>query len=92
MKMIEAIRNLDFHDARSTIYAAEPWTQDSQVVVAPEPERGGLPVEAQGLGMKYFLEVFMTRDFLEGWATNLRRKPTLQEKCARLLQYAITDA
>ena len=86
------IRDLDSLNEASTIYASEPWAQDSQVVVAPEPDAGGLPAEAKGLGLKYFLEVLLARDCLEGWATNLKREPTLQEKCARLIQYAITDA
>ncbi len=49
-------------------------------------------MEAQGLRMQYFLEVFVARDILEGWAVNQEREPTLQEKCARLILYAITDA
>ena len=92
MKLIEAIRDLDSIDDGSTIYATEPWTQDSQVVVVPELDAGGLPAEAHRLGMKYFLEVFLARDFLASWMANLKREPTLQEKCARLIQYAVTDA
>jgi hypothetical protein len=83
---------LDSLDEGGTLYAAEPWAEDSQAVVAPEPDHGGLPADAQKLGLKYFLEVFIARDFLEAWVTNLGREPTLQEKCSRLIQYAITDA
>ena len=92
MKLIEAIRDLDFLGDENTIYAVEPWTQDSQVIVVPEPDAGGLPAEARKLGMKYFLEVFLIRDFLSDWVSNLKREPTLQEKCTRLIQYAVTDA
>ena|SRR3972149_5199414 len=90
--LLEAIRALDSFDEESTIYALEPWTENSKVVVAPEPDSGGLPVSDQEFGMKYFLEVFIARQFLEGWVGNLDAEPTLQEKCARLIQYAITDA
>ena len=92
MTLIEAIRDLDSLDGEATIYAAEPWAENSKVIVAAEPEAGGLPTEAAKLGLKYFLEVFITRDFLEGWKTNLDTEPTIQEKCARIVKYAITDA
>lgn len=92
MKLIEVIQNLDSLDGESTIYAAEPWTENSEAIVAREPESGGLPTEAEKLGLKYFLEVFIARDFLEGWMSNLDAQPTLQEKCARLIKYSMTDA
>ncbi len=92
MTLIEAIRDLDSFDEEATIYAAEPWTETSTVLIAPELAAGGLPTEAAKLGLKYFLEVFIARDFLEGWTGNLKAEPTLEEKCARLIKYAITDA
>ena len=92
MKLIEAIRDLDSLDDGSTIYAAEPLSEDSLVIVASEPDSGGLPVDVQRLGLKYFLEVFLAREFLEGWVANLKAGPTLQKKCRRLIQYAATDA
>ncbi|MCY2928124.1 MAG: hypothetical protein NTV86_01265 [Planctomycetota bacterium] len=92
MKLIEAVRDLDSFDAGSTVYAAAPWTEDSVVVVAREPESGGLPADAQELGLNYFLEVFLARDFLKGWVAHQDEKPTLQQTCSRLIQYAATDA
>ncbi|HTC95499.1 MAG TPA: hypothetical protein VK699_18785 [Terriglobales bacterium] len=92
MTLLEAIRDLGSFEEGSTIYAAEPWTAESQAIIAPEPDTGGLPTEAQTLGLKYFLEVFIARDFLEGWVGGLDAEPTQQEKCARLIQYATTDA
>jgi len=92
MRLIEAIRDLDSLDEESTIYAAEPWNENSEAIVAREPEAGGLPSEAERLGLKYFLEVFIAREVIEGWMSNLDAQPTLQQKCARLIKYAITDA
>ncbi len=66
--------------------------EDSKVMVAHEPDSGGLPVGAQQLGLKYFLEVSIARQFLEDSAGNLGAQSTLHEKCARLIQYAINDA
>jgi hypothetical protein len=92
MTLIQAVQNLETLNNESTIYAAQPWTANSVVIVAPEPESGGLPAEAEKQGLKYFLEVFIARDFLEDWKANLDAEPSPQEKCARLIQYAITDA
>jgi len=92
MTLLELVSALDSLDEESTIYASEPWAEDSKVFVAPEPDSGGLPAGAQELGLKYFLEVFIARQFLEDWAGNLGAEPTPPEKCARLIQYAINDA
>ena len=90
MTLIEAIKDLERHDAEATIYAAEPWAAESQAVVAFEPEEGRVPAGAENLS--YFLEIFVARDFLEDWEPTLESTPTLQERCARLVQYAINDA
>lgn len=92
MTLIEIIRDLEALDGESTIYAAAPWIENSNAIVASEAQGGGLPTEAAQLGLKYFLEVFIAREFLEDWSTSLQAEPTLQEKCARLIQYAINDA
>ncbi len=92
MTLFEAIRDLDSLPEENTIYAAEPWTADSHAIIAYEPDTGGLPVEAQELGLQYFLEVFIARDFLEDWIGSLDAESTLRQKCERLIQYAINDA
>ena len=79
-------------DEAATIYAAEPWTGDSRTLVAHEPPTGGLPVEAKMAGLKYFIEVAIARDFLEGWIASLDHAPSPQEKCERLILHALTDA
>jgi hypothetical protein len=92
MKLIEAIRDLSTLDAEGTIYASPPWAENSEAIVAREPESGGLPVEAERLGLSCFLEAFIARDFLESWVATLDTRPTLQQKCARLIEYAASDA
>jgi hypothetical protein len=92
MILIEAIRDLASLDDNATIYAAEPWADDSPAIVIPETDAGELPTEAKKLGLRYFLEVFVAREFLEGWKVNLMAIPTLHDTCARVIQYARTDA
>jgi hypothetical protein len=92
MKLIDAIRDLNYLDAEGTIYASLPWTADSEAIVAHEPQGGGLPLQAVHLGLSYFLEVFVARDFLSGWTVHLAVQPTLHQMCARLIEYAANDA
>jgi len=92
MTLLDAINTLDDLDEGFTIYAAKPWAENSTAIVSQEPATGGLPTEAEKLGLQYFLEVFIARDFLDDWKGSLNEEPTLQEKCARLIQYAINDA
>jgi hypothetical protein len=41
------------------------------------PSRG---LQNERLNMKYFLEVFIARDFLDDWTASLEEPPTLEEK------------
>ena len=85
MTLIEAVRDLEALDWECTIYAAEPWTENSETIVVPAPKLGGLPSEAERLHLKEFLEVSLVRSFFDGWM--LRDvQPTLQKKCAALIK------
>ena len=83
---------MDALEGESTIYAAKPWSADSEAIVSREPESGGLPADAGRLGLEYFLEVFIAREFMEGWLSKLKSQPSLHDKCARIIEYADTDA
>jgi hypothetical protein len=92
MTLLEAVRDLDSLDDEGTIYAAEPWTPGSRVMIARQPDIGGHPAETQKLGLKYFLEIFIALELLEGWEEGVNAEATVQQKCARLIEYAINDA
>jgi hypothetical protein len=92
LTLLEAVRDLASFDGASVICAAEPFTENSATMIIPEQESGRLPEEVERRGFKYFLEVFIARDFLEDWVTDLNVAPTLVEKCARLIQYAKNDS
>ena len=91
-RLIEIVARLSEFDEYDTIYAAEPWTEDSRAMVATEPESGGLPPEAVEAGFEYFLEIFISREVIEGWLASLAEKPSLSETCQRLIEYATYDA
>ena len=90
MKLIDVVGELASFDSESTIYASEPWSPDCDAIVAAESAIP--PVTLERLNMKYFLEVFIARDFLDDWTASAEKFPTLRESCARLIHYAIYDA
>ena len=92
MTLLEIVQNLENLDEEGTIYAKQPWTAGSSAVVAREPDGGGLPTEAERQNLDYFLEVSIAREFLEDWTNNRPSSPTSQEKCERIIRYAIDDA
>ena len=90
--LINAVKCCESLNQADTIYAKEPWTEQSMVLVAAEPPSGGLPENVEDLGLQYFLEVSVANEFLTDWCQSLEREPTLEEKCRRLILYAINDA
>ena len=85
MELFKVIQELDAIDKDSTIYAAQPWTENSIAMVLPESEIGRIPQEAVECDLKYFIEVFIAHEFLTDWETNLDKTPTIQEKIASTL-------
>ncbi|PTB88924.1 hypothetical protein C9928_05210 [Pseudidiomarina aestuarii] len=83
-----------FHDLDEnlTIYVKAPWSFSSDAIVEVEPVDGLVPPHAKHLGFEYFLEVFIARDFLEGWIGSLGIRPTNRELTERLIRYAANDA
>ena len=92
MILKDAILNLESLDQDGTIFATEPWTENSLVVIEREPETGLTATQAVKRGLKYFLEVSIAQEFLQGWKESLGAEPSLKQQCARLIQYAKTDA
>jgi hypothetical protein len=91
-RLIELVPKLESLDQEATIYAAEPWNRDSPAIVAVESSSGRPPEAASRHGLRYFIEVFVARDFLADWESGLDKSPTDQERCDRLIEFAIHDA
>lgn len=92
MRLGDMLDRLSEFDSEDTVYASEPWTEDSDAMVAREPDQGGAPPEASGAGMKYFLEVNIAQEFKEYWLASLEEEPTLSVTRQRLIDYAVNDA
>ncbi len=92
MRLGDVLDRLPEFDIEDTVYASEPWTEDSDAIVAREPDQGGVPPEASDVGMKYFLEISIAREFREDWLASLEERPSLSATRRRLIDYAINDA
>lgn len=92
MKLKELVIDLESLDEAATIYVAEPWSVDALALAEVESSAGGLPDNAAKGRFKYFLEVAIARDFLSDWEIGLERPVSIDEKCDRLIRYAIDDA
>ena len=92
MNLLEIVSHLNTLDEDATIYASSPWQVSSEAVVDLEPEEGGLPVDAKLRGLDYFLEVYIAKEFLDGWIGSQKDVPSLKDQCIRLIEYATNDA
>jgi hypothetical protein len=90
MKLIEAVQQLETLDGDLTIYARHPWTPLSDTELAVEGSEEEKKAKAEGL--RYFLEVFIAREFVEDWKPTQKKPPTDEQSCARLIEYATNDA
>ena len=87
MDLLNALANLDHFDSEATLYAAEPWSFSSPIMVVSNPPDAAEPIVQDGAAYAYFLEVFIAREFIEDFGN-----PDLQASCDRLISYAINDA
>jgi hypothetical protein len=91
MFLRDLVERLHELEQLQTIYARKPWTPESEAILTPAD--GGLAkTETEYPGYSYFLEVFVAVEFLDGWRSSLELKPSLDQACIRLIQYAINDA
>lgn len=91
-RLIDIVARLSDFDEYDTIYAAEPWMEDSDAMVATPLDTGRSPPEAVEAGFDYFLEIHISIEVIEGWIASLTDNPSLSETCQRLIEYATNDA
>lgn len=79
-------------DETYTIYVSEPWTENSDAMVAIAPDDALVPAKAAKAGLTYFIEVYIAIEFTDAWVASLDQKPSLSAICQRLIEYATNDA
>lgn len=93
VKLWDMVGRLSDFDEDDTIYVSEPWTENSDAMVATAPDDGMVPPTAAAkAGLTYLIEIFIAIEFTEAWVASLDEKPTLSAICQRLIEYAINDA
>jgi hypothetical protein len=93
-RLADIIARLSEFDDEDTIYASEPWTDNSDAIVLPyrEEDDGEPHPEATGAGLAYFLEIDLAKELVEDWIAYLGADPGAAAICERVIQYAINDA
>jgi hypothetical protein len=86
----DVVDRLDSFDDEDTIFAEEA-TPSAAAVVAREPDDGTLPPDA--VGLRYFLEVNLAKDAVRVWREwRGGATPTLNDKLAAVIHYAVNDS
>lgn len=87
MRLIELIEGASaWTDDDTAIYAARPWSSDADAVLISPAPLSTEPVERNGKLYDYFLETFIAREVIEGFAGSA------DLQCQRLIDYAENDA
>lgn len=88
--LIELIGNVDGMDPEDVICAKPEWRPESEARTFRLTEDLRVPEEAKAAGYESFLEVDIIRQVLEEFSET--PGASLEEKCRRVIQYAICDA
>lgn len=89
MTLEELINQLTETDAGLTVFAAEPWTAQSDATAVPNRDGSSRP-DAEGRA--YLLEAVLIHDVLETWRAHRDGAvPSPQEACEAVIHYAEHD-
>ena len=91
MTLLKLVEKLDKLEEEDVIFAREKWTPESDAAVFRLTDDYRVPEESKRLGLKYFLEVHIALDVLDGFTLE-KPHATTRQKCERLIEYAIHDA
>jgi hypothetical protein len=90
MTLLSLVGKLDELEEEDVIFAREKWTPESEAAVFRLTKDYMVPEEAKRLGLRYFLEVPIALEVLDGF-TFEKPDATIKQKCERLIKYAIYD-
>ena len=88
--LLDLVENIDELNDEDVIFVRTEWSPRSEAALFKLTEDLRVPDEPKQLGLKYFLEVAVAREVLEGFAS--KPEATSIEKAERLIHYAILDA
>jgi hypothetical protein len=93
MILLKVIEDLPRLDDEVIIYARKPWSPSSvATTITIEEDEAGDGRSGHLEGFEYFLEVFVAREFLDGWSESWHSPVSNYDQCMRLIKYAENDA
>lgn len=93
MKLEDVISNLDKLDDELVIFLHDKIDIDSDVSLFDNKIAGGRTKFIKDeIEYHYLIEVSIAKEVVEGWVTNIGRRPTDKEIAQRVFEYGIYDA
>ena len=89
-RLIDIIASFDEIDPEDVIFAKPEWSCDTESAIFRLTDDYRVPEEALRSGFRYLLDVDVARQVMVEFKD--RPDATLEEKCNRIIQYAIYDA
>jgi hypothetical protein len=92
MRLIDFLDKIENIDEELIIFQEHINDKDSEIILsyAEEGDQGIKIIE--GKKYYYLIEVFIAKEFLQGWLQNLDSLPSKNEIAKRLYEYSINDA
>ena len=91
-RLVEAITLWDRWGRNQTLYLAEPWSAEAELIIVTALPDDTAPVERDGATFSYFIEAAIARELLEDYIASLPEAPGARGLADRLVRYAADDA
>lgn len=94
MRLIELLQQVaEWNDEEASIYAAQPWSCDSEAVLVTPAPNTTEPIRRGETSYDYFLEAIIAREVIEDYAASGEGgEASNRQRCERLIRYALSDA
>jgi len=92
MNLIELVTNIENVDEEAIIFQESKDDFNSDIILSYAEEGDEGIKEERGRKYYYLIEVFLAKEFIEDWKSNLDYQPTFEEIAQRLHEYGINDA
>jgi len=92
MKLIDLVKNIQSIDQESVIFQEHLENVNADIIISHAEEGDEGVKEYAGKKYYYLIEVFLAKDFIEDWLTNLDYIPSQEAIAQRLHEYAVKDA
>ncbi len=88
MDLFHILLNIHLFNANEIIYAAEPWTPESEAQVILEPAEGILRIVSDDLIFEYFLDIASARKLLHN---SQHSNLCMRDQCLHIIEYALRN-